>query len=79
VRISCETFARNRDIIPRISRCRFAGADLSAANLFKMVFDVANLNGANLIDAHFPECAQLTAARNWQSAFRDETLNGPFF
>jgi uncharacterized protein YjbI with pentapeptide repeats len=53
---------------------QLAGADLSAANLFKAVLDGANLDGANLIRARFLECAQLTAARNWQSAFRDEAL-----
>ena len=55
------------------------GADLSSAhlegaNFFKAVLDGANLAGAFLTGAQFLNCAQLVATRNWQSAFRDETL-----
>ena len=49
-------------------------ADLAGANLFKAVLDGAELSGANLIGAQFLNCAQLVAARNWQSAFRDADL-----
>ena len=36
--------------------------------------DGADLAGAFLNGAQFLICAQLVGARNWQSAFRDETL-----
>lgn len=51
-----------------------ARADLAAANLFKAVLDDADLDGANLSGARFLDCAQLTTARNWRSADRDEDL-----
>ena len=51
-----------------------AGARLEGANLFKAVLDGANLAGAYLYGAQFLNCAQLIAARNWQSAFRDAAL-----
>ena len=47
---------------------------LEGANLFKAVLDGASLAGAFLTGAQFLNCAQLIVARNWQSAFRDETL-----
>lgn len=50
------------------------GADLAGANLFKAVFAGADLAGANLVGARFLNGAQLTAARNWQTAFRDPDL-----
>jgi uncharacterized protein YjbI with pentapeptide repeats len=58
---------------------RFCGADLSGAhlegaNFFKAILDGANLAGAFLTGAQFLNCAQLVVSRNWQSAFRDETL-----
>jgi uncharacterized protein YjbI with pentapeptide repeats len=58
---------------------RFCGADLSGArlegvNFFKAVLDDADLAGAFLTGAQFLNCAQLIVTRNWQSAFRDETL-----
>ena len=58
---------------------RFCGADLSGArlegaNFFKAVLDDADLAGALLTGAQFLNCAQLIVTRNWQSAFRDETL-----
>jgi uncharacterized protein YjbI with pentapeptide repeats len=57
----------------------FSGANLSvahleAANFFKAVLDGADLAGAFLNGAQFLNCDQLVATRNWQSAFRDETL-----
>jgi uncharacterized protein YjbI with pentapeptide repeats len=48
---------------------------LEGANLFKAVLDGANLAEAFLAGAQFLNCAQLVASRNWQSAFRDETLS----
>jgi uncharacterized protein YjbI with pentapeptide repeats len=51
-----------------------SGAHLEGANFFKAVLDRANLAGALLAGAQFLNCAQLIVARNWQSAFRDETL-----
>ena len=47
---------------------------LEGANLFKAVLDGASLAGAFLTGAQFLNCAQLIVTRNWQSAFRDETL-----
>jgi uncharacterized protein YjbI with pentapeptide repeats len=49
-------------------------ADLSGANFFKAVIDGADLSGANLIGAKFFNCAQLIAARNWQTVARDSNL-----
>jgi uncharacterized protein YjbI with pentapeptide repeats len=51
-----------------------SGAQLEGANLFKAVLDRADLAGAFLYGAQFLNCAQLTVARNWQLAFRDDTL-----
>jgi uncharacterized protein YjbI with pentapeptide repeats len=51
-----------------------SGARLEGANLFKAVLDGANLAGAFLTGAQFLNCAQLVVTRNWQSAFRDDTL-----
>jgi uncharacterized protein YjbI with pentapeptide repeats len=58
---------------------RFCGADLSGArlegaNFFKAVLDGADLAGAYLDGAQFLNCAQLIVTRNWESAYRDETL-----
>jgi uncharacterized protein YjbI with pentapeptide repeats len=58
---------------------KLRGADLSgtrleAANFFKAELDGADLAGAYLDGAQFLNCAQLIVTRNWQSAFRDETL-----
>jgi uncharacterized protein YjbI with pentapeptide repeats len=52
-----------------------SGAHLEGANLFKAVFDGADLAGAFLYSAQFLNCAQLLVARNWQSAFRDDSLD----
>jgi uncharacterized protein YjbI with pentapeptide repeats len=51
-----------------------SGAHLEGANFFKAVLNGANLSGAFLTGAQFLNCAQLIVTRNWQSAFRDETL-----
>jgi len=51
-----------------------SGAHLEGANFFKAVLDGANLAGAFLTEAQFLNCAQLVVTRNWQSAFRDDTL-----
>src|SRR3984893_6216712 len=51
-----------------------SGARLEGANFFKAVLDGANLAGAHLDGAQFLNCAQLIVTRNWQSAYRDETL-----
>src|SRR5712671_2527497 len=51
-----------------------AGAHLEGANYFKAVLDGADLTGTFLTGAQFLNCAQLIITRNWQSAFRDETL-----
>src|SRR5712691_2148509 len=52
-----------------------SGAHLEGANFFKAVLDGANLAGAHLDGAQFLNCAQLIVTRNWQSAYRDETLS----
>jgi uncharacterized protein YjbI with pentapeptide repeats len=51
-----------------------SGAHLEGANFFKAVLDGADLAGAYLDGAQFLNCAQLIVTRNWQSAYRDETL-----
>jgi uncharacterized protein YjbI with pentapeptide repeats len=51
-----------------------SGARLEGANFFKAVLDGADLAGAFLTGAQFLNCAQLIVTRNWQSAFRDDTL-----
>src|ERR1700738_286793 len=51
-----------------------SGAHLEGANFFKTVLDGADLAGAFLTESQFLNCAQLVVSRNWQSAFRDETL-----
>ena len=51
-----------------------SGARLDGANFFKAVLDGADLARAFLNGAQFLNCAQLIITRNWQSAFRDETL-----
>jgi uncharacterized protein YjbI with pentapeptide repeats len=57
-----------------LSGANLSGAHLDGANLFKAVLDGADLTGAILIGAQFLNCAQLVVTRNWQSAFRDDSL-----
>ena len=57
-----------------LSGAKLSGAHLEGANLFKAVLDGADLADAFLYGAQFLNCAQLVVTRNWQSAFRDETL-----
>jgi uncharacterized protein YjbI with pentapeptide repeats len=57
-----------------LSQANLSRAHLDGANFFKAVLDDAVLVGAFLYEAQFLNCAQLIVARNWQSAFRDETL-----
>ena len=57
-----------------LSQANLSGAHLDGANFFKAVLDGADLTGAFLTGAQFLNCAQLIVTRNWQSAFRDETL-----
>ena len=58
----------------KLSGANLSVAHLEAANFFKAVLDAADLAGAFLKGAQFLNCDQLVATRNWQSAFRDETL-----
>ena len=57
-----------------LSQANLSRAHLDGANFFKAVLDHADLAGAFLYEAQFLNCAQLIVVRNWQSAFRDETL-----
>ena len=57
-----------------LSGANLSGAHLDGANFFKAVLDGADLAAALLSGAQFLNCAQLAVTRNWQSAFRDETL-----
>ncbi|MFI5000355.1 MAG: pentapeptide repeat-containing protein [Reyranellales bacterium] len=57
-----------------LSNAVLIGADLEGANFFRAVLNRTDLAGCNLIGAQFLQCAQLMAARNWQSAFRDMNL-----
>src|SRR5229473_6983169 len=59
----------------KCSNADLSGARLEGANLFKAVLDGADLAGASLFGAQFLNCAQLLLARNWQSAFRDDSLD----
>jgi uncharacterized protein YjbI with pentapeptide repeats len=58
----------------KLSQANLSGANLEGANLFKAMLDDADLAGAFLNGAQFLNCAQLVVTRNWQSAFRDESL-----
>ena len=51
-----------------------SGARLEGANFFKAELNSADLAGAYLDGVQFLNCAQLIVTRNWQSAYRDETL-----
>jgi uncharacterized protein YjbI with pentapeptide repeats len=66
---------RNTDLRgTNLSQANLSGAHLEGANLFKAVLDGADLAGASLYQVQFLNCAQLVVTRNWQSAFRDDTL-----
>ena len=52
-----------------------SGAHLEGANLFKAMLNGADLAEAFLFGAGFLNCAQLLVARNWQSAYRDDSLD----
>ena len=56
-------------------QANLSGSHLEGANLFKAVLDDADLAEVFLDGAQFLNCAQLVVTRNWQSAFRDETLS----
>ena len=58
----------------KLCDANLSGARLDGANFFKAALDDADLAGAYLDGAQFLNCAQLIVTRNWQSAFRDETL-----
>lgn len=51
-----------------------AGARLDGANFFRATLDRADLAGASLIGAQFLTRDQLVQAKNWQSAYRDQSL-----
>jgi uncharacterized protein YjbI with pentapeptide repeats len=57
-----------------LSGGNLSSAHLEGANFFKAVLDGADLAGALLTGAQFLNCAQLVVTRNWESAFRDDTL-----
>lgn len=50
------------------------GARLEGANLFKAILNRADLRNSDLSGVRFVHCAQLQAAQNWQTAYRDEDL-----
>ena len=58
----------------RLCDADLSGARLEGANFFKAALDGADLTEAYLDGAQYLNCAQLIVARNWQSAYRDETL-----
>ena len=58
----------------RLCDVDLSGARLEGANFFKAVLDGADLAEAYLDGAQFLNCAQLIVTRNWESAYRDETL-----
>ena len=58
----------------RLCDADLSGAHLEGANFFKAALDGADLAGADLDGAQFLNCAQLVVTRNWQLAYRDETL-----
>ncbi len=57
-----------------LSGANLSAAHLERANFFKAVLDGADLAGAFLYGARFLNRAQLVVTRNWQLAYRDETL-----
>src|ERR1700716_1322363 len=57
-----------------LSGANLSAAHLERANFFKALLDGADLAGAFLTESQFLNCAQLIVTRNWQSAYRDDTL-----
>jgi uncharacterized protein YjbI with pentapeptide repeats len=57
-----------------LNGANLVGARLEGANLFKAILDGADLTNSELSGARFVHCAQLQAAQNWQTAYRDEDL-----
>ena len=57
-----------------LSDASLVDAHLEGATFFKAVLARADLTGAHLTGAKFLTGDQLTAARNWQSAYRDQSL-----
>jgi uncharacterized protein YjbI with pentapeptide repeats len=51
-----------------------SGTRLEGTSFLKTALDGADLGGAYLDGAKFLNRAQLIIARNWESAFRNETL-----
>lgn len=51
-----------------------AGARLNGANLFKADLEDADLSRVDLSGVQFVHCAQLQAARNWETTIREEEL-----
>lgn len=57
-----------------LSNSVLAGAQLDGANFFRTTLDHADLAGATLVGAQFLTRDQLIQAKNWQSAYRDQSL-----
>jgi uncharacterized protein YjbI with pentapeptide repeats len=57
-----------------LSDASLVGAHLEGATFFRTVLDRADLAGAHLDGAQFLTSDQLRAAKNWQSAYRDQSL-----
>ena len=61
-------------ICGNIHQCESLRCPSGGYELLKTALDGADLAGAYLEGAQFLNRAQLIIARNWQSAFRNETL-----
>ena len=59
----------------RLCDADLSGARLEGANFFKAALDGADLAGAHLDGGQFLNCPQLIVTRNWESAYRDDTLS----
>ena len=57
-----------------LSDASLVDAHLEGATFFRAVLDRADLAGAHLDGAQFLTGDQLRAAKNWQSAYRDQSL-----
>ena len=62
------------DEAPDLSQAAPRDLDLTGFDLSRADLRGADLAGAYLNGAQFLNCAQLIVTRNWQSAYRDETL-----